>query len=54
LLARDLVARRLIESPEVRWTAPAGGKALRWLEVSGRLMLPRTNADTPGDRMNRR
>jgi len=40
VLARDLVARRLIEVPEVKWTAPGRPDGLRWLGVSGRLAPP--------------
>jgi hypothetical protein len=39
-LARDLVARGLIEFPEVRWTRPGSPTGLRWLGVSGRLAPP--------------
>jgi hypothetical protein len=53
-LARDLMSRRLIESPEVRWTEPVD-KGRRWLEVSGRLLLPRhQSAPHPAARMQRR
>jgi hypothetical protein len=54
-LARDLMSRRLIESPEVRWTEPVDNRGRRWLEVSGRLLLPRhQSAPHPAARMQRR